>query len=112
MLHTYLYTFLFRGGTMAWGPFHKRFCAGVKMPAGLRSMLGVKGNPAKRKMNVISNMNIENHARADIPSHYFWRKIFSVIHASFWRGARQIQVMKLKFVHAIKFWRVAVSSPA
>ena len=55
---------------------------------------------------------IENHAGVDISRHYFWCKIFSVIHASYWRGARQILVMKLKFVYAIKFWRGAVSTPA
>ena len=33
------------------GPFHKSFCTGVKMPAGLRSTLGVKSHPAKIKMN-------------------------------------------------------------
>ena len=55
---------------------------------------------------------IENHAGADISRHYFWRENLSVIHAGFWRGARQIQVMKLKFVHAIKFWRGAVFTPA
>ena len=49
-----------------WGPFHKSFCASVFKPAGLRSMLGVKSNPAKGKI--------------------------------------------LKFVHAIKFWRGAVST--
>ena len=34
------------------GPFHKSFCAGVKMLEGLHSTLGVKSNPAKREINV------------------------------------------------------------
>ena len=63
---------------------------------------------AKWMFDSVSMIVIENHAGADISRHYFWRKILSVIHASFW----QIQVMKLKFVHAIKFWHGAVSMPA
>ena len=55
---------------------------------------------------------IETHAGADIPRHYHWRKILSVIHASFWRGSMQIQIMKLKFVHTIKFWHGKMSMPA
>ena len=37
--------------------------------------------------------------------HIFWRVYLSGVHPSFWRGMSEIQVMKLKFVHAIKFWR-------
>ena len=48
----------------------------------------------------------------DIPRHYFWRKNLGVIHAGFWRDTRQIQVMKWKLVHTIKFWRGAVSTLA
>ena len=39
-------------GHPARGPFHKSFCAGVLIPAGLRFTLGVKRNPAKRERNV------------------------------------------------------------
>ena len=41
-----------------------------------------------------------------------WHKNLSVIRASFWHAVRQIQVMKLKFVHAIKFFCGRVATPA
>ena len=43
---------LFINGRAVWGPFHKIFCTGVKTPEGLRSILGVKSDPARREMNV------------------------------------------------------------
>ena len=57
-------------------------------------------------------MKIENHAGVEILRSFFWRKNLSMIHASFWRGGSEIQVMKLKFVPAIQFWRGPVSTLA
>ena len=34
------------------GPFHKKICAGVNTPAGLRFALGMKLSPARREKNV------------------------------------------------------------
>ena len=38
---------------------------------------------------------------------FFWRKILSVIYTSLWCGASRNYVMKLKYVHAMKFWHGA-----
>ena len=54
---------------------------------------------------------IENHTSADISHHNFWLENFE-LPASFWRSTRQKQVLKLKFVQAIKFWCGPVSTLA
>ena len=59
------------GQSTTWGPFHKSLNACVKMLAGLRSTLGVKSNPAKRKMNVSFSFTKEIHAGVEARQHGF-----------------------------------------
>ena len=51
--------------------FHKSLNGGEKMLAGLRSMLGVKSNPAKHEMNVLFSFTKEIHAGVEAPRHGF-----------------------------------------
>ena len=108
--------------------FHKSFCARVKMPADYAPRLAWKVTPSSAKwmffmllpatvdLYFIGFKYTHSYRACDCffkcyQHVIFLCKLLCLIYAGFWRGTRQIQVMKLKFVQVIKFWLGAVSTP-